>query len=113
MSYLEYVIGAYAVFAVVLGWDFLAPRLQVRRELRAARLRVARDGDALQFELEGASLQGKVSVPLQDLQTRGIDATFELILCRYQQSLQRREVQPAVRRRGSRSRRTKACWGKA
>ena len=43
MSYLEYVIGAYAVFAVVLGWDFLAPRLQVRRELRAARLRAARE----------------------------------------------------------------------
>ncbi|KAF1727074.1 MULTISPECIES: heme exporter protein CcmD [Pseudoxanthomonas] len=43
MSYLEYVIGAYAVFAIVLGWDFLAPRLQVRRELRAVRQRVARD----------------------------------------------------------------------
>ncbi|MEJ2789456.1 MULTISPECIES: heme exporter protein CcmD [unclassified Pseudoxanthomonas] len=43
MSYLEYVIGAYAVFAAVLAWDFIAPRLQVRRELRAARLRVARD----------------------------------------------------------------------
>ena len=43
MTYLEYVIGAYAVFALVLGWDFLAPRLQVRRELRAARQRVARD----------------------------------------------------------------------
>ena len=37
MTYLEYVIGAYAVFALVLAWDFLAPRLQVRRELRAAR----------------------------------------------------------------------------
>jgi heme exporter protein D len=43
MSYLEYVIGAYAVFAAVLAWDFIAPRLQVRRELRATRLRVARD----------------------------------------------------------------------
>ena len=42
MTYLEYVIGAYAVFALVLAWDFLAPRLQVRRELRAARLRAAR-----------------------------------------------------------------------
>ena len=43
VTYLEYVIGAYAVFALVLAWDFLAPRLQVRRELRAARLRAARE----------------------------------------------------------------------
>ncbi len=42
MSYLPYVIGAYAVFVVVLLWDFLAPRLQIRRELRAARLRAQR-----------------------------------------------------------------------
>ena len=39
MSYLNYVIGAYAVFAAVMLWDLLAPRLQIRRELRAARLR--------------------------------------------------------------------------
>lgn len=43
MSYQSYVVGAYAVFAVVLLWDFLAPRLQIRRELRAARLRAARE----------------------------------------------------------------------
>lgn len=43
MSYQPYVIGAYAVFAAVLAWDFIAPRLQVRRELRAARLRAARE----------------------------------------------------------------------
>jgi len=43
VSYLPYVIGAYAVFALVLLWDFLAPRLQIRRELRAARLRAARE----------------------------------------------------------------------
>lgn len=42
MTYLNYVIGAYAVFAVVMLWDFAAPRLQIRRELRAARLRKAR-----------------------------------------------------------------------
>jgi heme exporter protein D len=42
MSYQNYVVAAYAVFAVVLAWDFVAPRLQIRRELRAARLRVAR-----------------------------------------------------------------------
>ena len=38
----NYVIAAYAVFVVVLGWDFVATRLQIRRELRNARLRVAR-----------------------------------------------------------------------
>jgi heme exporter protein D len=43
MSYQNYVIGAYAVFAVVLLWDFVVPRLQIRRELRAARLRKARE----------------------------------------------------------------------
>ncbi len=42
MSYLPYVIAAYAVFALVLAWDWLAPRLLIRRELRAARLRAAR-----------------------------------------------------------------------
>ena len=37
MSYLGYVIAAYAVFLVVLLWDVLAARLQVRRALRQAR----------------------------------------------------------------------------
>lgn len=43
MSYLPYVIAAYTVFAVVLLWDFIVPRVQIRRVLRAARLRVARE----------------------------------------------------------------------
>ena len=43
MSYQNYVIGAYAVFAVVLLWDFVVPHLQIRRELRAARLRKTRE----------------------------------------------------------------------
>ena len=42
MNYLPYVIAAFAVFAVVLAWDYVAPRLQVRQQLRAARLRAAR-----------------------------------------------------------------------
>lgn len=42
MSYLGYVIAAYAVFLLVLGGEFLASWLQVRRELRIARRRVAR-----------------------------------------------------------------------
>ena len=41
-DYADYVIAAYAVFFIVLGWDFIATRLQIRRELRNARLRAAR-----------------------------------------------------------------------
>ena len=37
MSYREYVIAAYAVFAIVLLWDYVVPKLQVRAALRAAR----------------------------------------------------------------------------
>ena len=52
MTYLPYVIAAYAVFAVVLGWDYLAPRLQVRQQLRAAKLRVSRRKDTPVRDLE-------------------------------------------------------------
>ncbi|KGM57243.1 heme exporter protein CcmD [Lysobacter arseniciresistens ZS79] len=46
MSYLGYVVAAYAVFAVVMAWDFVSPQLQIRRELRAARRRAARQAAA-------------------------------------------------------------------
>lgn len=42
MNYLGYVGAAYAVFAVVMLWDWLSPRLQLRQLLRAAKLRAAR-----------------------------------------------------------------------
>ena len=42
MTYLPYVIAAYIVFADVLGWDFVAPRIDIARQLRAAKLRAAR-----------------------------------------------------------------------
>ncbi len=42
MSYRDYVIAAYAVFAIVMLWDFIVPKLQIRSALRAARLRVTR-----------------------------------------------------------------------
>jgi heme exporter protein D len=44
MSYQNYVIAAYCVFAVVMLWDFIAPRLQMRQQLRAARLLATRAG---------------------------------------------------------------------
>ena len=43
MSYRDYVIAAYAVFFLVLGWDFVSTRLQVARQLRMARRRQARE----------------------------------------------------------------------
>jgi len=46
MSYFEYVVAAYAVFAMVLAWDFVAPKLQLRQQLRAAKLRAAREAAA-------------------------------------------------------------------
>ena len=42
MSYQNYVIAAYCVFAAVLAWDYVAPRLQIRQYLRSAKLRTAR-----------------------------------------------------------------------
>ena len=44
MSYQGYVIAAYLVFAVVLLWDWVAPRLQLKQQLRAAQLRASRAG---------------------------------------------------------------------
>ncbi|TZF85175.1 heme exporter protein CcmD [Cognatilysobacter lacus] len=43
MTYAGYVAAAYAVFAIVLAWDFVATRLQIARHLRDARRRVARN----------------------------------------------------------------------
>lgn len=42
MSYFTYVAMAYAVFVIVLAWDFIMPRLQVRKLLRDARNRAVR-----------------------------------------------------------------------
>ncbi len=50
MTYLSYVVGAYAVFAIILLWDLLVPQLQIRRELRKARLRIARSARRPQTE---------------------------------------------------------------
>jgi heme exporter protein D len=43
VSYRNYVIAAYAVFAIMLLWDFLAPKLQLSQALRAIRLQRRRD----------------------------------------------------------------------
>jgi heme exporter protein D len=42
VTYAPYLIAAYAVFVLVLAWDYLATRWQIRRELRSARLRAHR-----------------------------------------------------------------------
>ena len=41
-DYTDYVVAAYAVFFGVLVWDFVATRVQICRELRNARIRLAR-----------------------------------------------------------------------
>ena len=56
MSYAGYVIAAYAVFAAVLAWDFIAPRLQLRQQLRAARLRAVREAAAKKNKDTGSPL---------------------------------------------------------
>jgi heme exporter protein D len=43
VSYQNYVIAAYAVFFLVLGWDFVSTRIQIARQLRNARQRQARE----------------------------------------------------------------------
>ena len=42
MSYANYVIAAYAVFVVVLLWDFVVPRVRTRQLLRMIRSTAAR-----------------------------------------------------------------------
>jgi heme exporter protein D len=39
----EYVAAAYAVFALVMGWDYVAPRIRLQRVRRAIVLRSQRD----------------------------------------------------------------------
>jgi len=56
MSYQNYVVAAYLVFAVVLAWDYVAPRLRIRRLLRAARLLAARRAAASSPETPAGEL---------------------------------------------------------
>jgi len=39
----DYVGGAYAVFAIVMAWDYLAPRVKLANVRRAILLRIRRD----------------------------------------------------------------------
>lgn len=43
MSYQNYVIASFAVFVIVLGWDYVATRMQIRREINNARQRAKRE----------------------------------------------------------------------
>ena len=40
---LDYVGAAYAVFALVLAWDFLVPRLKLAQVRRTIAMRIRRD----------------------------------------------------------------------
>ena len=39
----NYVAAAYAVTGLIIGWDYLSPRLMLRRVRRSIKLRIARD----------------------------------------------------------------------
>jgi heme exporter protein D len=56
MSYFKYVALAYGVFFVVLAWDFIIPRLQLRQQLREARGRLARASRATATPSDGGEL---------------------------------------------------------
>ncbi len=53
MSYAGYVAAAYLVFAAMLLWDYLAPRLRVRQLLRGARRQAARRAAATSNDPSG------------------------------------------------------------
>lgn len=40
---IDYVLSAYLVFAVVMAWDFVAPRIKLAQVRRAIALRARRD----------------------------------------------------------------------
>ncbi len=52
MNYRDYVVGAYAVFVIVLLWDFVAPRVRIAQLLRA-RKRMAAHRDAAASQPSG------------------------------------------------------------
>ncbi|MDR7193068.1 heme exporter protein CcmD [Luteimonas terrae] len=55
MTYIEYVVAAYAVFAAVLAWDFVAPRIRTAHLLRAVRLVAARRAAAITVAADDAA----------------------------------------------------------
>jgi len=50
MNHIGYVGTAYAVFAVVLMWDYVAPRVKLAQVRRAIRQRVRRDASKIAKE---------------------------------------------------------------
>ncbi len=43
MSYQGYVIAAYSIFVAAIAWDWIAPKLQIARARREAKMRARRD----------------------------------------------------------------------
>jgi len=61
MKYVEYVALAYGVFVLVLLWDFIAPRLQLRQYLRQARKHMQRNQRAAGSAITPATLSEKLA----------------------------------------------------
>jgi heme exporter protein D len=53
MSYAGYVAAAYLVFAAMLLWDYVAPRMRVRQLLRGVRRLAARRAAAASRDPSG------------------------------------------------------------
>jgi len=62
MNYVEYVALAYGVFVLVLLWDFITPRWQLRQYLRQARKQIQRSQRvAANTSLNPATLSEKLA----------------------------------------------------
>ena len=53
MSYQSYVVAAYAVFAVVLLWDYVTPRIRIAQLMRALRILARRQARAAEAPTSG------------------------------------------------------------
>lgn len=53
MNYAGYVVAAYGIFAAVLLWDFIAPRVRIAQVMRTVRLLAARRRAAAEAPLRG------------------------------------------------------------
>jgi heme exporter protein D len=63
MSYQNYVFAAYVVFVVAMLWDWLSPQVQIRQQLRAAKLRARRTPDTSRAAPDRHPREGGDPVP--------------------------------------------------
>jgi heme exporter protein D len=42
-NHIPFLIAAYAIFVILMAWDFIAPRLRLKSIIREAKNRIARE----------------------------------------------------------------------